>query len=254
MTHLSRYRNALLAAVAAIAVSAVTLAPQPATAMSVSPVVVEMSSTGGNSRATLQVVNDSAKPLPVEIQISRVELDANGQQKLTPAGDEFLVFPPQVMVAPGATQVFRLQWVGEPVIPASRSYIFSINQVPVKMAPGKSGVQIVFNFGAVVNVAPPQGQRDLKVVGSGVGRDAKGELRPAVTVTNPGNMHALLSDATVRLSSGAWSKTLTPAELRQSLGVGLVQPGKQRRFLLPVDLPRGVTQVVAQVEYQPKSR
>lgn len=251
MMHLSRSKTTLAAALAAIAVSAGTLTPLPAKAMSVTPVVVEMSSTGAKSRATLQVVNDSAKQLPVEIQISRVELDANGQQKLSPAGDEFLVFPPQVMVAPGATQVFRIQWVGEPVIPASRSYIFSINQVPVKMAPGKSGVQIVFNFGTVVNVAPPQGQRDIKLVGSGVGRDAKGQLRPALTVTNPGNVHALLSDATVKLSSGSWSKTLTPAELRQTLGVGLVQPGKQRRFLLPVDLPRGVTQVVAQVEYRP---
>lgn len=226
----------------------------PAVAMSVTPAVVEMTSAGAGTRAMLRVINDAAKPLPVEIQISRVELDANGQQKLTPAGDEFLVFPPQVMVPPGATQVFRIQWLGEPTIPSSRSYIFSVNQVPVKMPKGKSGVQVVFNFATIVNVAPPQGQAAIQVLGSGVGRDPKGKLRPTVTVANPGNVHAKLSDATVRLRSGSWSHTLTPAALQQNLGVGLVQPGKQRRFFLPVDLPQGVSQVVAEVEYRPRPR
>ena len=135
-----------------------------ARAMSVTPIVIEMVSTGRHSKATIRVVNDGSKKLPVEIVVSRVELGPEGERKETPAGDEFLIFPPQALVAPGATQTFRIQWVGDPVIAKSQTYIFSVNQVPVKMPKGISGVQLVFNFATVVNVAPPEGVASLELV------------------------------------------------------------------------------------------
>jgi len=223
--------------------------PQAAHAMSVTPVVVEMASAGTHSRASLQVVNNGAAPLPVEIEISRVELGPNGEQSLKPAGGEFLVFPAQAMVPPGATQVFRVQWVGEPNLAMSQSFIFSVNQLPVKLKKPTSGVNVVFNFATVVNVAPVQGQRHLSLVSSSVARDKAGRNRPALVISNPGNVHAKLSDATVKLQSGNWSRTLKPDEIKQVVGVGLVQPQRQRRFLLPVDMPPGTARVTAQIDY-----
>lgn len=221
--------------------------------MSVTPIVIDMVTTGRHSKASIRVVNDGAKKLPVEIVISRVELGPKGEKKSWPAGDDFLIFPPQALVAPGATQTFRVQWVGEPLIKKSRTYIFSVNQVPVKMPKGVTGVQLVFNFAAVVNIAPPKGTASIALLKTGIGRDKKGKRKPALTVSNSGNIHAKLSDATIRLSgSGGWSKTLTPAFLRQSLGVGLVQPGKTRRLLLPVELPASVSNLRAEVDYRYK--
>ena len=125
--------------------------------MSVTPIQVEMTSTGGAGRSQVTVTNDSNEPLPVEVAIEKLSLEEDGDRKLTKAGDNFLVFPPQAMIAPGSSQVFRLQWVGEPMIAASESYLLSVNQVPVKMPAGKSAVQIVMSFGVIINVAPPQG-------------------------------------------------------------------------------------------------
>lgn len=223
----------------------------PADAMSVKPIVLEMVTSGNASRGQLSVVNDAAKPLPVEIVISRIELNSDGEVTNQPAGDEFLIFPPQALIAPGATQNFRIQWVGDPNIAKSQSYIFSVNQVPVKMPEGKSGVQVVFNFATIVNIAPPNGDAEIDLVSTGVGKDDKGKTRPALTVKNPGNIHAKLTDATIKLSGGGWSETLRPEQLRQTMGVGLVQPGKTRKFLLPVDLPEGVTRVTASIDYKP---
>ena len=222
-----------------------------ANAMSVSPLVLDMSTTGTSSHEQLSVLNDAASALPVEIVVSRLELSENGEMITKPAGDEFLVFPPQALVKPGGTQNFRIQWVGDPNIPTSQSYVFSVNQVPVKMSKGQSGVQIVFNFATIVNVTPPGGRSEISLVAAGVGKDDKGKLRPEVTVKNPGNINAKLTDATIRLSSGSWSETLEPDELRQAMGLGLVQPGKTRRFALPVDLPNGVKQVTASIDYKP---
>lgn len=119
------------------------------------------------------------------------------------------------------------------------------------MPSDQSGVQVVFNFATVVNVAPPVGKSSIDLVTTGIGKDDKGKSRPAITVKNPGNKHAKLTDATISLSGGGWSETLRPEQLRQTMGVGLLQPGKTRKFLIPVDLPSNVTQITANIEYKP---
>lgn len=236
-----------LAASITVALLAVT-----ANAMSVSPIVLDMSTTGTGSHEQLAVLNDAASALPVEIVILRLEISENGEMITKPAGDEFMVYPPQAMVKPGGTQNFRIQWVGDPNIPTSQSYVFSVNQVPVRMPKGQSGVQIVFNFATVVNVTPPGGKADINLVNTGVGKDDKGKQHPELTVMNPGNINAKLTDATIRLSSGSWSETLEPDKLRQAMGIGLIQPGKTRRFTLPIDLPNDVKQITASIEYKPR--
>lgn len=180
-----------------------------------------------------------------------MEMDESGKSATKPAGEEFLLFPPQALIPPGATQSFRVQWVGDPQIKASQSYIFSVNQVPVKMPKGTSGVQVVFNFATIVNVAPASGRSGLDLVSAGIGKDDKGKSRPALTVKNPGNAHAKLTDATITLSGGSWSQTLRPEQMRQTMGVGLIKPGKTRRFLLLVDVPAGVGQLTASIDYKP---
>lgn len=223
----------------------------PAMAMSAMPLVLDLTTTGSKNHGQISVVNDASKPLPVEIVISRIELDEKGDMTPKPAGDEFLIFPAQALVAPGATQSFGVQWVGDPQIPAAQSYVFSVNQVPVKMPDGKSGVQVVFNFATIVNIDPVTGKADINLVKAGIGKDEKGKRRPELTVKNPGNLHAKLTDATIKLSGSSWSQTLTPEQLRQILGVGLIQPGKTRRFILPIDVPDGVNQLTASIEYKP---
>jgi len=251
VTRIKVFRWLAVAVIASFGVlaGAVTL-PDSAEAMKVRPLHLEMKSVGSDSRSTLQVINDGANPLPVEIVVSEFELERDGEQIRKPAGDNWLVFPPQAMIGAGSTQTFRIQWVGDPEIPESRSYIFSVNQVPVQMPEGQSGVQVVFNFATIVNVAPPRGSAALEVVEAGFGTDNKGQRRPAVTFRNPTNVHALASKGTISLSGDGWSATLGPAELR-NMGLGLVQPGKTRRLLIPVDVPDGVSRISASIDYKP---
>jgi P pilus assembly chaperone PapD len=246
------FLNRIGAPVAALAMIIFALS-NPAGAMSVSPNTLDISASA-NSTGQLRVVNDGAVALPIEIVVSRIELNEAGEATSRPAGDEFLIFPPQALLAPGAAQSFRIQWVGDPQIAQSRSYVFSVNQVPVKMPKGKSGMQVVFNFTALVNVAPASGRAGIDLVSTGIGKDEKGKPRPALTVKNPGNIHARLTDATISLSAGSWSQTLRPEQLRQTIGFGLVQPGKTRRFLLPLDLPAGLGPISARVDYKPLAR
>ena len=224
-----------------------------AQAMSVTPIHVEMASAGNNSRTQVTVHNNGKDPLPVETALERLTLDENGNRKTAKAGDDFLVFPPQAIIPAGGTQVFRLQWVGEPMLAQSQSYMMSVSQVPVKLPKGQSKLQVVMSFGVVINVAPPQAQPALKVVGSGLTTDGKGKRRPFVTVENPTKFHALLPDGKLSLAGPGWQHTLSQTEMREKLGIGLVQPGKRRRFVLPLDLPANVSSVQASLDYRRKN-
>lgn len=225
---------------------------QPAEAMSVTPVHVEMGSAGSTARTQITVTNSSDQPMPVETALERLSIDESGGRKTAKAGEEFLVFPPQAIIPPGGTQVFRVQWVGEPMLDQSQSYLLSVSQVPVKLPKGPGKLQVVMSFGVVINVAAAQGIPSLKVIGSGTTTDAKGKRRATITVENPGKMHALLPDGRLNLASSGWSYTLTPAEMREKIGIGLVQPGKRRKFVLPVELPASAKTVQASLDWKPK--
>jgi fimbrial chaperone protein len=223
-----------------------------ANAMNVSPVQLELASAGGASRSQVTVTNTSNAAMPVEAFIEKLQLDENGNKKLSKSGDEFLVFPPQAIIPPGGTQVFRLQWVGEPMLAQSQSFIFTVSQVPVKLPKGKNQVQVVMGFGAIVNVAAAHVTPSLKVIGTAITTDKQGKRHAVMTVENPTKAHALLPDGSISLTGNGWSKSIKSAEISEKMGVGLVQPGMRRKFILPVDVPANVTAVQASLDFRPK--
>jgi fimbrial chaperone protein len=224
-----------------------------AMAMSVSPIEVEMSSAGTKSHAQITVINDGPDPLPVEAVLQSLSLNERGEKRLSVAGDDFLIFPTQAMIAPGGMQVFRMQWVGDPEILASKTFLMSLNQVPVRMKGRHTEVQVVIGLGVVINVAPPTGSPKIRLLRTGIVRDSvSGKRHPTISVENVSNVHALLSQSTIGLSGDGWSATIPSGLLKMKLGFGLVQPRRRRTFVLPVDIPSGVGNVVADIDFRPK--
>lgn len=208
---------------------------------------VEMTSVGKNSHAQVTVVNDTDAPMPVEAVVNKLTLDEIGRQSFGKAGEEFLVMPPQAMIPPHSRQNFRVQWLGDPMIARSQSFTLMINQIPVKLPQNKSGVQVAMSMGVMINVAPPAGTAALKVVSTGVTTDRAGNRLPVLTVENISQVHALMPQATIELSAGSWATRLPPRSTADHVGIGLVQPGRRRKFVLPVKLPAGVSSFKASV-------
>lgn len=238
------FRAMALAALVSLTVSSVH-------AMSVSPNHVEMTSVGNAGRTQITVTNNGSAPIPVETSLQKLDIDQNGVTKTSPAGEEFLVFPPQAMIPAGGTQLFRLQWVGEPNLDRSRSYMLSVTQIPVKIDKNRNGVQVVSSFGVVVNVAPPNGKPSLRLASTGVAADAQGKRHATITVENASKVHANLENAVIHVSAGTWSKTYESGDILQKIGIGIVQPGKRRVFILPDELPAGASKIQARLDYTP---
>jgi fimbrial chaperone protein len=222
-----------------------------ALALNVQPLVLDMVSIGSHTREVIQIINDGASPIPVEVSVKKLDIALDGKTSDLPAGEEFLIFPPQAVVPAGTTQNFRIQWVGEPNIQKSQSYMVHVNQLPVKRNSNESGVQIVFDFGVIVNVAPPGGQSGLKLVSAEPATEG-GKRGAAITVENPSAMYSYFTDAAINIESGSWHKSFIAGELRNSIGYGVVLPGKKRRFFVASEVPEGAGKVSATINYTPK--
>jgi fimbrial chaperone protein len=217
-------------------------------ALGVTPLVVELSSGPSNRTAQIIVRNEDATPKAIELGVYRVDINEDGEPHLTPAPADFVIFPPSRMINPLGLQVFKIQWAGAPLA-KSQTYIFQVEHLAVRIPGDTSGIQVIFNFDVIVNVAPPSGTRSLNVLSSGI--IAEGNKRfVSLLLGNTGNVHARLSEATVTLRSGSWSKVLSAGDLLQLVGVAVVQPGKKRRFKIRQELPQELATITAEISYE----
>lgn len=223
-------------------VSAAILSAPLALATTVQPFLLDLSSSGRNMTGVITVQNTSPAPLPIEIRVDQLKFGPSGAEVDRPS-DDLLVFPVQAVIQPNQSQAFRVQWVGEPNLTESRSYYVTVAQAPVALPQGQSAVQVVYNFQTLVNVSPPSaGAAQLRVVSSTIGRDAAGKPVAVAIIANDSRVHGYIAKGRLQViqkdSSGSVvvDKSLTPAQLEQAIGFGLVGPGQQRTVTLPVQL------------------
>ena len=231
------FRSLLFAWAAAM----LAVVPASLEAARVSPMIVEIEPLGRGSIARVELTNPGEAEFPVEAQIFRGTITEAGELELTPADEDFLLFPTQIVVPPRSQQVFRVQYIGEPELAASEIYYMQIRQLPVDISPGQSQVQVVVNFNVLVNVIP-DGADPAPAIES---------IRPAVReettgievrLTNRGTRYFTAGTLPWRVSGTAEDGTaldmrLTATEMARLIGVGVVAPGRTRIFFIPTDKP-----------------
>ena len=231
-------RNA--AAISTALVCAVTPASF-ANAARISPMVVVLAPSGSGATTRLELSNPDDKSFPVEIRMFRGDISEAGELSLTPADDDFLVFPTQLVVPAKAQQAIRLQYIGAPDLKQSEIYYAAVRQIPVEMPGDQSRVQVVVNFNVLVNVVPPGAKADPKVevVGTAIRENVPGV---EVRVSNAGNRFTTAGTLPWQVTGTATdglAVDLRPSaqEMAKAIGVGVVAPGKSRLFFVPTGKP-----------------
>jgi fimbrial chaperone protein len=220
-------------------------------AMTVQPIVVNLSTSGRGMTQVVTVENTFAAPLPVEIKVEELSLESDGVKGTGKDSGDLLVFPVQAMIQPGQTQTFRMQYVG-PDLASSKHYYATVAQLPVQLPQGQSAIQILYNFQVLVSVSPQGAKPDLKVAGAALGHDAAGKPVPIITLSNASNAHGYLSNGRLRIvqhdvaGKEVFRRTLSGPEIQQTIGFGLVGAGQTRKVQIPVELPQDGGSVEAQ--------
>ena len=213
-----------------------------AVATTVSPVVIDLQTSGRNVVANISVNNSGDKPLTMEAVVIALDATAAGLAPGKASTDDLLVSPPTALIAPGKTQSFRVQWLGDPAPATSHHYYVSLNQLPVKLAEGQSAVQVVYNFQVLVSVGATRGKPALSILSAAI-VDNKGKPAPSITVGNAGSTYGYMSQHRLKLvetdtaGKEVFSRIISGNDFQQLVGYGLVATGQSRTMTLPIDLP-----------------
>ncbi len=225
-------------------------------AMTVQPVAVDLRMAGREASAPIRVENNGPNPLPVEVRIVETDFTPDSVRASDRATDDIIAFPPQAIIPPGGTQVFRLQYVGDPDGESSRHYYAEVAQQPVELPEGQSAIQILYNFQVMVNVASIiAGDPQLSLVGSEIATNAEGKPVVAFTMQNTGRNYGYLSQGSlsIRHTNAAgeetMQRTLAANDIQQNIGYGLIGPEMSRRFVTAIELESADGQL--EVSYSP---
>lgn len=241
----NRTIGAAIVVMAMAAVSAVL-------AMTVQPVVIDLTTSGRGMSQVLTVENTFTTPLPVEMRIEDLTLTDTGVAGTGQDSGDLLVFPPQTLIQPGQTQSFRVQYVGDPDVARSKHYYVTVAQLPVDLPEGQSAIQILYNFQVLVSVSPDGERPALQIDSARIGQNGDGAPVPVISVSNPAVAHGYLSRGRLRIiardANGreVLRRQLPGPEIQQTIGFGLIGAGQTRQITVPVVLPPEAQSVEAQ--------
>lgn len=198
-------------------------------AYQVAPMIYDLKPSGRGATAVLRVKNDSERPITIELVAEKRDFDETGKESRKPADDDFVLFPPQAVIAPNATQAVRVQYVGDANIKQSVMYTVTVKQVPVDLpTTGPSGVQFIFNFSTLANIVPEGAKADVQIVSMTLAGD-----NYALRLHNAGTKYANLALSRVTLTSGGQTQVIDGDPWRKALGVSWMLPGNDRVVLIP---------------------
>jgi fimbrial chaperone protein len=212
-------------------------------AMTVQPVVLDLTTSGRGMSQVITVENTFDRPLPVELRLEALELTADGVRATGEDTGELALFPPQALIQPGQRQNFRVQYVGDPALARSKHFFVTVAQLPVQTPEASSNIQLLYNFQILVSVSPEGVSPAIQIASSRIGRDSEGLPVPILTVANPSAAHGYLSRGRLEIvqndASGReiFRHRMSGPEMQQTIGYGLIGGGQTRQVTLPVRLP-----------------
>ncbi len=120
-------------------------------AIVMSPSIVEFNVQKNNS-AQIVVTNNTTNKLPLEASLLELSFKQDGSFTPQPVNDlDLLVFPPAAILKPGASQVFRIQWVSTSTPLQSRSYFVRFSQPPLESS-DQSGIALQVHYNALLHI------------------------------------------------------------------------------------------------------
>lgn len=213
--------------------AALALVSAPVQAHRVYPMSYELAPAGSGAATVLRVDNTTERALTLEVSVEKRSWDERGNETRTPADEDFLILPPQMIVEPGKTQAIRVQYVGAPALDQTAMYVVGVNQVPVADPTAGTGVQFVINFGTAAYVVPAGAKTELKIVSVAEAGEA-GKME--VVLENSGARYAPLGNTTWTFTNGAGQKMeLSGDPLRETLVASVVPSGGRRIFTVPAE-------------------
>lgn len=194
-----------------------------ASGLQVSPISISLQAKQNASGLTLSNTGDNA--VHAQVRVYQWSQDEKGDQLTTSRG--LLASPPMIELQPGEKQLIRIIRASAPpsgVGAVESSYRLSIDELPIKSAEQKSGLQFALSYSLPVFVNPIGITKTTPRLQWSYSLQPDGE-QINLRVSNNGNGHAQLADLSIIDDVG------NSIDLHQGL-LGYVLPGATMNWTL----------------------
>lgn len=194
-----------------------------ASGLQVSPISLSLQAKQNASGLTLSNTGDNA--VHAQVRVYQWSQDEKGDQLTTSRG--LLASPPMIELQPGEKQLIRIIRASAPpsgVGAVESSYRLSIDELPIKSAEQKSGLQFALSYSLPVFVNPVGITKTTPRLQWSYSLQPDGE-QMNLRVSNSGNGHAQLADLSIIDDAG------DSIDLHQGL-LGYVLPGATMNWTL----------------------
>lgn len=218
----------------------------PAEAFKLVPMSRVFSPVGSGATQSYQIVNDSDAPIAVEVSVVERMMALDGKESYLPADEDFLVYPPQIILPPNQSQVVRVSWLGDPQPIQELAYRLIAEQIPIELVQSDASptqptgaVQVSIRYAGSIFVRPNNVAADVVLdrIQPQVSETGAPEL--ALTLSNQGTASTILRNLTLTLRSGGQQVILSGQDLKGISGERILAKNK-RQFLMP--WPAGLPQ------------
>lgn len=210
-----------------------------ALALEVTPLLREFTPSGPGATQAFELLNEGSAPIALELSFMKREVNQEGRDTLTPAADDFLIFPEQFILSPGQRQTVRASWVGDPAPRSELSYRIIFEQLPVQALDGgaletvRGQVQFIIKFVGSVYIRPPGAQPQIQLKSVAMRRDAKGAPGLELVLSNTGPARGMILDLALTLTQTETKQSVVlTGERLEPLRGTLVHAGSQRLMLV----------------------
>ena len=191
-------------------------------AYSVGPLRQTLVPGGNDAIGELALENDGATPAALSLSVERASVAEDGTVGRVSGEDDFIVFPPQALLQPGASQKVQVRYIGPADIDAARLYLVTVEQVPVALdAADGAELSVGVNFVTVFNVEPQGATADVRLVSatSEAGGAVRLRIENAGTAMDRLERHALVADGARVPLDPAWLGETSIIEARAARDV-----------------------------------
>ena len=226
-----------------------------ARAFTLTPIRMDFAPGGSGAEQSFHLENNSSNTVAVEVSMLIRQMDLDGKETNTPAEDDFLVYPPQVVLKPNQVQTVRVKWLGARKPEKELAYRILAEQLPVKMEkekPGHSRINVLLRYLGSVYIVPKGAKADVILESAARHADAAGKPQIELIFLNQGTAHSLLSDLHLKVEAGDKTVELGPEALANIAGQNILAGQKRRiRLAWPEGLPDGPLRVTCNFTRHP---
>jgi len=199
------------------------------------PIRMEFEPSGRGANQAFRLENDSSNSVPVQISMLTRQMDLDGKETNAPAEDEFLVYPPQILLNPNQVQTVRVKWLGAPKPEKELAYRILAEQLPVNLEKEKAGgsrINLLVRYLGAVYIVPKGAKADVVLESAVPQTDAAGKRQIELIFHNRGTAHSILRELRLKIQAGDKTVELGAEALPKVSGENLLA-GQKRRFTIP---------------------